>query len=81
MSQPAEPTKVDLLELDIDCRLGELWKQLAVYEGRSMKLADVSAFMRAAYGVGYCDALKEAEPGAMYSDHGLRVPQRGGKTA
>lgn len=82
MSQAAEPTGLDLLELDIDCRLAEIWAQLAPWEGRPMKLADVAVFMRAAYGKGYMDALGEAKPGEMLSEHGYRIPQRkGGKTA
>lgn len=47
-----------------------------------MKLADVATFMRAAYGKGYMDALAEAKPGEMLSEHGYKVPKRkGGKTA
>jgi hypothetical protein len=36
----------------------------------------VAAFMRAAYGKGYCDALTEDEPGALCHDHGYRIPAR-----
>ena len=36
----------------------------------------VAAFMRAAYGKGYCDALTEDSPCALCSDHGYRVPGR-----
>ena len=36
----------------------------------------VAAFMRAAYGKGYCDALTEADPGSLCADHGYRVPER-----
>ena len=35
-----------------------------------------SAFMRAAYGKGYCDALTEDAPGALCLDHGYEVPRR-----
>ena len=34
----------------------------------------VAAFMRAAYGKGYCDALTEEAPGSLCADHGYRVP-------
>ena len=34
----------------------------------------VAAFMRAAYGKGYCDALTEERPGSLCADHGYRVP-------
>jgi len=36
----------------------------------------VAAFMRAAYGKGYCDALTEDSPGSLCVDHGYRVPAR-----
>ena len=36
----------------------------------------VAAFMRAAYGKGYCDALTEDEPGSLCHDHGYRIPAR-----
>ena len=36
----------------------------------------VAAFMRAAYGKGYCDALTEDSPGSLCADHGYRVPER-----
>ena len=36
----------------------------------------VAAFMRAAYGKGYCDALTEDNPGSLCADHGYRIPQR-----
>jgi hypothetical protein len=59
---PTGPSRIDLLELDIDLRLADLWR--------------VAAFMRAAYGKGYCDALTEEAPGSLCADHGYRVPQR-----
>ena len=36
----------------------------------------VAAFMRAAYGKGYCDALTEDSPGSLCEEHGYRVPAR-----
>ena len=36
----------------------------------------VGAFMRAAYGKGYCDALTEDAPGSLCVEHGYRVPER-----
>ena len=36
----------------------------------------VAAFMRAAYGKGYCDALTEDDPGSLCHDHGYRIPAR-----
>ena len=71
---PARPTRVDLLELDIDLRLADLWREAADVSEWSMEV--VAAFMRAAYGKGYCDSLTEDTPGALCVEHGYRVPPR-----
>ncbi len=68
------PSRIDLLELDIDLRLTDLWREAAGIEEWSLDV--VAAFMRAAYGKGYCDALTEELPGALCADHGYRVPER-----
>ena len=68
------PSRIDLLELDIDLRLTDLWREAAEIEDWSIEV--VAAFMRAAYGKGYCDALTEDAPGSLYLDHGYRVPAR-----
>ena len=68
------PTRIDLLELDIDLRLNDLWREAMGIEEWSIEV--VSAFMRAAYGKGYCDALTEEAPGSLCADHGYRVPAR-----
>ena len=54
---------------------------LAAYRRRrrlalSARNALIAAFMRAAYGKGYCDALTEDSPGSLCHDHGYRVPGR-----
>ena len=36
----------------------------------------VAAFIRAAYGKGYCDALTEESPGSLCVEHGYRMPDR-----
>jgi hypothetical protein len=70
----ALPTRIDLLELDIDLRLSELW---AKADGvREWDLNMAAGFMRAAYGKAYCDALSEENQGILCSDHGYRVPVR-----
>ena len=69
-----QPTRIDLLELDIDLRLTDLWREAA--DIAEWNLEVVSAFMRAAYGKGYCDALTEDAPGALCLDHGYEVPRR-----
>src|SRR5207302_7013037 len=69
-----KPSRIDLLELDIDLRLADLWREAA--EISEWNLDVVAAFMRAAYGKGYCDALTEESPGSLCHDHGYRVPAR-----
>lgn len=66
------PTRIELLELDIDLRLADLWQEAAEVENWSLDV--VAAFLRAAYGKGYCEALTEDSPGSLCSDHGYRVP-------
>jgi hypothetical protein len=68
------PTRIDLLELDIDLRLTDLWREAA--EVTEWNLEVVAAFMRAAYGKGYCDALTEDSPGSLCEDHGYQIPTR-----
>jgi len=68
------PSRIDLLELDIDLRLADLWREAG--DISEWNLDVVAAFMRAAYGKGYCDALTEDNPGSLCADHGYRVPQR-----
>ena len=69
-----QPTRIDLLELDIDLRLADLWREAA--DVTEWNLEVVAAFMRAAYGKGYCDALTEDAPGSLCHAHGYRVPDR-----
>lgn len=68
------PTRIDLLELDIDLRLTDLWREAE--EVSEWSLDVVAAFMRAAYGKGYCDALTEDTPGSLCEDHGYQIPAR-----
>ena len=51
------PSRIELLELDIDLRLADLWREAADIDEWNLDV--VAAFMRAAYGKGYCDALTE----------------------
>ena len=69
-----EPTRIDLLELDIDLRLSDLWREAA--EVTEWNLEVVAAFIRAAYGKGYCDALTEESAGSLCLEHGYRIPER-----
>jgi hypothetical protein len=68
------PSRIDLLELDIDLRLADLWREAA--DVGEWNLEIVAAFMRAAYGKGYCDSLTEESPGRLCLEHGYRVPRR-----
>jgi len=68
------PSRIDLLELDIDLRLTDLWREASEISDWSLEV--VAAFMRAAYGKGYCDALTEESPGSLCHDHGYRIPGR-----
>ena len=68
------PSRIELLELDIDLRLADLWREAG--EVGEWNLEIVAAFMRAAYGKGYCDALTEESPGSLCHEHGYRIPPR-----
>jgi hypothetical protein len=68
------PSRIDLLELDIDLRLADLWREAVDVDEWSLEI--VAAFIRAAYGKGYCDALTEESPGSLCRDHGYRIPDR-----
>jgi hypothetical protein len=68
------PSRIELLELDIDLRLSDLWGEALAVDEWSIDV--VAALMRAAYGKGYCDALTEDDPGALCRDHGYVVPNR-----
>ena len=61
------PSPIELLELDIDLRIADLWAELAEVDDWSVDI--VVALMRAAYGQGYRDALTEEEPGVLCRDH------------
>jgi len=76
-AMPKRPSRIDLLELDIDLRLADLWREAG--DIPEWNLDVVAAFIRAAYGKGYCDALTEDSPGSLCNDHGYRIPPR--KTA
>jgi len=76
---PEGPSRIELLELDIDLRLTDLWREAASVGEWSLDV--VAAFIRAAYGKGYCDALTEDSPGTLCADHGYRVPGRRPETS
>ncbi len=69
-----EPSRIDLLELDIDLRISDLWREAV--DVSEWNLEVVAAFIRAAYGKGYCDALTEESRGELCMEHGYRLPER-----
>jgi hypothetical protein len=73
-SMGKRPTRIELLELDIDLRLADLWSEACGVGEWNLEV--VAAFLRAAYGKGYCDALTEDAPGSLCRDHGYRIPER-----
>jgi hypothetical protein len=68
------PSRIELLELDIDLRLADLWGEACGVGEWNLEV--VAAFLRAAYGKGYCDALTEDAPGSLCRDHGYKIPAR-----
>lgn len=67
--------KVERLELDIDCRLAGLWEDLAGVEP-PYDLNLIVRYMRAAYGLGYADAMRDPEPERFFHDNGYHCPER-----
>jgi hypothetical protein len=72
------PSAIDLLELDIDIRLADLWREASGIREWNMDI--VAAFMRAAYGKGYLDSLTEPNPASLCADHGYKIPARASAT-
>ncbi len=68
------PSTDDLLTLDVDLRLYDVlldaWTQ-SEWDGCAL-----AAFLRLAYGRGYCDALTEKRRGELCREHGFAVPAR-----
>lgn len=73
------PSRIELLELDIDLRLADLWGEACGVSEWNLEV--MAAFLRAAYGKGYCDALTEDHAGSLCRDHGYRIPERKPATA
>ena len=55
-------------------QLADLWRE--TLDVTEWNLEVVAAFLRAAYGKGYCDALTEDAPGSLCHEHGYRIPAR-----
>ena len=63
------------LDLDLDLRLRDVWRQIDHFEQLTLEV--VAALLRAAYGQGYVDALRETDEAALLKAHGFRIPTRG----
>lgn len=70
--------RVDVLELDVDTRLLEVWAAVDGYDFDDAVLAMVGCFARAAYVRGYADALTEPK-GKLFRENGYRVPKGAGR--
>jgi hypothetical protein len=69
------PRETDLLAADIDLRLGiDVWAE--VWQADTAQPALIAALLRAAYGLGYVDALTEPRRGQLCRDHGFAIPPR-----
>ena len=58
----------------IDLRLADLWAEIFVVEPSRLDPELLGWFLRAAYGQGYTDALRETRRGQLCLDLGYRVP-------
>jgi hypothetical protein len=62
------------LAMAIDLRLTDLWGELFELEPEKLDTELLGWFLRAAYGQGYTDALRETQLGQLCLDLGYSVP-------
>ena len=62
----------------IDLRLADLWAEVFEVETASIDVELLGWFLRAAYGQGYTDALRESTRGQLCLDLGYTVPEAAG---
>jgi len=62
------------LAMAIDLRLADLWTELFELEPEKLDTELLGWFLRAAYGQGYTDALRETRRGQLCLDLGYAVP-------
>ena len=60
----------------IDLRLADLWAEIFDLGDQRVDHELLGWFLRAAYGQGYTDALRETRRGQLCLDLGYRVPDR-----
>jgi hypothetical protein len=71
-----EEERTGALASAIDGRLAELWTELFAIPPERWNHDIIGWFLRAAYGQGYCDALREPESGSLCRELGYAVPRR-----
>jgi hypothetical protein len=67
-------SKRDNLAMTIDLRLADLWAEVFEVEQGKLDVELLAWFLRAAYGQGYTDALRESRRGQLCLDLGYTVP-------
>lgn len=67
-------TKRDRLAVAIDLRLVDLWAEVFEVDPDRIDPELLGWFLRAAYGQGYTDALRETHRGQLCLDLGYAVP-------
>jgi hypothetical protein len=67
-------SKRENLAMAIDLRLTDLWVELFEVEPGRLDADLLAWFLRAAYGQGYTDALRETRRGQLCLDLGYAVP-------
>lgn len=67
-------SKRDDLAMIIDLRLADLWAEVFEVEQGKLDMELLGWFLRAAYGQGYTDALRESRRGQLCLDLGYTVP-------
>jgi len=64
----------DILATAIDVRLAELWAEVFELQPEQIDMELLGWFLRAAYGQGYTDALRETQRGQLCLDLGYAIP-------
>ncbi len=64
----------DNLAMAIDLRLADLWAEVFGIDADKIDPELLGWFLRAAYGQGYTDALRETQRGQLCLDLGFAVP-------
>jgi hypothetical protein len=67
-------SKRDNLAMTIDLRMADLWAEVFEVEEGKLDMELLGWFLRAAYGQGYTDALRESRRGQLCLDLGYTVP-------